>query len=123
MARLLDSRIATVSIGVIVITRGVGLIITPSFVCHNSQDLRNETYDILIKNTYNGNTSGFLPNPAGNLSGLADNHGFGGLNSSQIQFQNNLSHIGGPAGHTSMLSNGNSHPIHQATYNNNSLRL
>ena len=58
----------------------LGLIITPSFVCHNSQDLRSETYDVLIKNT---------PSLHGNLSGLL------GVDQSNSMAQ-----------HTSLLSSG-----------------
>lgn len=28
---------------------GIGLIITPSYVCSHPQDLRNETYDVMLK--------------------------------------------------------------------------
>ena len=49
----------------------IGLIITPSFVCLNSQDLRNETYDVLIKNT-NQNHSALLFSNGANTSGIAE---------------------------------------------------
>ena len=31
--------------------RYIGLIITPSYVCCNPQDLRNETYDVMLKSS------------------------------------------------------------------------
>jgi hypothetical protein len=46
----------------------IGLIITPSFVCHNSHELRaNETYEVLLKNTPGAsNTSANLMSPLNN---------------------------------------------------------
>ena len=98
MGKQLVSKTETVSLNECIWIMFVGLIITPSFVCLNSQELRNETYDVLLKNPQQSNSIvSSLPTPTTSQPQLMLNREVSQLpHNSTLLFNTNLESLSPP---------------------------